>query len=130
MSFVHSTRGETQPITGSASGEGLRETASGDDRGSEPRRCGVARRERVAIGGRLLAFLDLTKPRISALVLVVVAVSGWVARWGAPDLTVLFTPSSEPRSWPPAPARSTNGSSAIETRGCSALGAARYRRAA
>jgi protoheme IX farnesyltransferase len=46
--------------------------------------------ERFAIGGRLLAYLELTKPRISALVLVVVAVSGWVARWGGPDLTVLI----------------------------------------
>jgi protoheme IX farnesyltransferase len=50
----------------------------------------LAADDRFAIAGRLLAYLDLTKPRISALVLVVVAVSGWVARWGAPDLTVLL----------------------------------------
>lgn len=45
---------------------------------------------RTAVVARLSAFLELSKPRIAALVLVVVAVSGWVARWGAPDVAVLL----------------------------------------
>lgn len=47
-------------------------------------------RPQAALSARAVAYLDLTKPRIAALVLVVVAVSGWVARWGAPDLIVLL----------------------------------------
>ena len=39
---------------------------------------------------RAEAFLDLTKPRIAALVLIVVAVSAWAARWGAPDIAALL----------------------------------------
>lgn len=46
--------------------------------------------DRSALLARGAAFLELTKPRIAALVLVVVAVSGWVARWGAPDVAALL----------------------------------------
>lgn len=51
--------------------------------------------ERTSRGSnRLLAraadFAELTKPRIAALLLVVVGVSGYVARWGQPDLLLLL----------------------------------------
>jgi protoheme IX farnesyltransferase len=40
----------------------------------------------LSCGSRWTAYVDLTKPRISTLVLVVVAVAAWSARWGAPDI--------------------------------------------
>jgi protoheme IX farnesyltransferase len=99
MSVVHPTRGETQPclapdsqraISGSG-GEGLRaKPQAGIIAAGSVAEAALPAQERLAIGGRLIAYLDLTKPRISALVLVVVAVSAWVARWGAPDLAVVF----------------------------------------
>jgi protoheme IX farnesyltransferase len=39
---------------------------------------------------RVSDFVELTKPRIAMLILVVVAISGYVARWGQPDLFALL----------------------------------------
>ena len=44
---------------------------------------------RAQVLARIVDYVELTKPRISALVLVTVAVAGLVARWGQPDLTML-----------------------------------------
>ena len=44
---------------------------------------------RAQVLARVVDYVELTKPRISALVLVTVAVAGLVARWGQPDLTRL-----------------------------------------
>ncbi len=48
------------------------------------------RATRSAWGIRLADYLELTKPRIAALVLITVAVAGIVASWGQPDLLLLF----------------------------------------
>ncbi len=44
---------------------------------------------RTTLVGRLADYIELTKPKIALLVLVTVAVSALVARWGQPDLFVL-----------------------------------------
>ncbi len=46
--------------------------------------------EALGYGTKWSAYLDLTKPRISTLVLVVVAVAAWSARWGAPEIVLLL----------------------------------------
>lgn len=47
-------------------------------------------RRRVTLLSRTMDYIELTKPRISILVLVTVAVSAIVARWGQPDPVVIF----------------------------------------
>ncbi len=50
--------------------------------------------EQPTVAGKLYArlgeYFDMTKPRLSSLVLVTVAVGGFVASWGQPDLPVLL----------------------------------------
>ena len=43
-----------------------------------------------SLATRLGDYFELTKLRIAVLVLVSVAVSGWVARWGQPDISAIF----------------------------------------
>ena len=45
---------------------------------------------RTATNTRLADYVELTKPRISALVLVTVTVAAFVAAWGPPDATLLI----------------------------------------
>jgi protoheme IX farnesyltransferase len=101
MSAVHPIRGESQPCLAPDSQRAIAAGSGGADavRSHSPSgiiaTAGVAEAalgadDRLALPGRVQAHLDLTKPRISTLVLVVVAVSGWVARWGVVDLAVLF----------------------------------------
>ncbi len=50
----------------------------------------VLERQRSAWLTRLTDYVALSKPRIATLVLVVVATSGYMARWGHPDLILLL----------------------------------------
>lgn len=47
-------------------------------------------RRRVSLLSRTMDYIELTKPRISVMVLVTVAVSAFVARWGQPDPLTVF----------------------------------------
>lgn len=46
----------------------------------------VLERENATIVSRAADYVELTKPRIAVLILVIVAISGYVARWGQPGL--------------------------------------------
>ena len=66
---------------------------------------------------RIADYVELTKPRIVALELVTVIVAAHLASpWGV-DPGCCCTRCSAPRSWPPAPARSTNGGNEQPTPG-------------
>ncbi len=105
MSALDTTRGDKQPclspdsqrqLSAGGVGESLRCSASTPAGRLSPAasiagyESALVVEDRSALAGRVSAFLDLTKPRISALVLVVVAVSAWAARWGAPNVSVLI----------------------------------------
>ena len=70
----------------------------------------ISRREMLS--ARLAAYFELSKPRIAALVLVVVAVSALVGGWGRRSRGPCCTRCWGPHWWRPAPARSIRLSSA------------------
>ena len=76
----------------------------------------------AAIGGRVAAYVSLTKPRLVLLVLVTVAVGfllGARGPVGSQRRSCRWRrPWWEPRWWPGAPARSTSGWSASAMPGC------------
>jgi protoheme IX farnesyltransferase len=105
MSALLPTRGDTQPRLAPDSQRLLAAGSCGDGglfHGAKPSAAllaagntstcelAIADDKFAAPLTRAGAYLALTKPRISALVLVATAVSAWVARWGAPDLSVLL----------------------------------------